>query len=148
MRPDDPVPTLGGRALLIALPGGGGYGVRDQRPLTDRDDVLPALRAPRSEPLTLAGPVRARLAGADGALWTATLCVEHADGFLQNVCEGVARGGAADVTVELGDACIEVTAGQALVLLVAGSSFPRWPRPPAAGTQRIGDRSSLELTTT
>jgi uncharacterized protein len=145
VRPDDPVPALGGRALLIQVPEWG-YGIRDQRSLVGRDDVLVALRAPRSKPLRLAGPVRARLAGADGALWTATLCVEHEDGFLQNVCEGVARGGGPDVTVELGDACIEVAPGQALVLLVAGSSYPRWPRPVAAGTQRIGAGSVLELT--
>jgi hypothetical protein len=107
--------------------------------------VLFMLRAPRTEPLLLAGPVRARLAGADPGMWAATLCVEHADGFLQNVCEGVRRG-AGEVTIELGDACIEVAAGQSIVLLVAGSSYPRWPRPAAEGVQRLGTGSTLELT--
>jgi hypothetical protein len=32
-------------------------------------------------------------------------------------------------------------------VLVAGSSFPRWPRPKQAGTQRVLDGSRLELTT-
>ncbi len=147
VRPDDPVPALGGRGLLIQVPGGG-WGVRDQRPLIGRDDVLVALRAPRT--VTLAGPVRAQLqVRADAeAFWAVTLCVEHEDGFLQNVCEGIRRAapGTTSVTVELGDACIEVAPGQSLVALVAGSSYPRWPRPPAAGTQRIGEGSVLEFT--
>jgi hypothetical protein len=64
-----------------------------------------------------------------------TLCVEREDGCLQNICEGVARTspGATDATVELGDACIEIAPGQALVALVAGSSYSRWPRPAAEG---------------
>jgi hypothetical protein len=33
--------------------------------------------------------------------------------------------------------CATVEAGQPLVALVAGSSFPRWPRPKARGTQRL-----------
>ena len=150
VQPDEPVPSLGGRGLLVQVPGEG-FGVRDQRPVAARDDVLTALRAPRTEPLTLAGPMRARLAvGANlnaDALWTVTLCVEHEDGFLQNICEGVARTqpGATDVTVELGDACVEVAPAQSLVALVAGSSYPRWPRPAAAGTQRVADGSRLEL---
>ena len=151
VRTDDPVPSLGGRGLLVQVPGWG-FGVRDQRPLLGRDDVLVALRARRAEPLNLTGPVRARLAidadtGAD-ALWTATLCVEHADGFLQNICEGVARTPprATDATVELGDVCVEVAPGQALVVLLAGSSYPRWPRPAAPGTQRVESGSRLDLT--
>jgi predicted acyl esterase len=149
VRPDDPVPALGGRALLVGVPGRGD-GVRDQRPLVGRDDVHVALRAPLPGARTLAGPVRARLAAeADaGALWTVTLCLEQADGALHNLCEGVARAGGGEhaVVVELGDVCVDVADGQALVVLVAGSSFPRWPRPPAAGTQRIGAGSALELT--
>jgi hypothetical protein len=46
----------------------------------------------------------------------------------------------------LGDACIEIAPGQALVALVAGSSYPRWARPAAAGTQRVVEGSRLELT--
>jgi hypothetical protein len=43
--------------------------------------------------------------------------------------------------------CATVEAGQPLVALVAGSSFPRWPRPKARGTQRLLGGSRLELTT-
>jgi uncharacterized protein len=149
VRPDDPVPSLGGRGLVIQVPGGG-WGPRDQRPLLGRPDVAPAGRVEWSRPVTLAGPVRTRLrTAADGpARWVITLCLEAADGALHNLCEGIARApaGATDVTVELGDVCVEVGAGQALVALLAGSSFPRWPRPEAAGAQEILAGSALELT--
>lgn len=52
--------------------------------------------------------------------------------------------------MELGDICVEVTAGQAVVTLLADSSFPRWPQPEAAGAQKILDGSpptSLEAET-
>jgi uncharacterized protein len=149
VRPDDPVPSLGGRGLLIQVPGGG-WGPRDQRPLLDRPDVAVAGRARWPRPVTLAGPLRARLrTSAEGpAYWVVTVCLEAADGALHNLCEGIARAptGATDVTVELGDVCVEVGAGQALVALVAGSSFPRWPRPETAGAQQILVGSRLELT--
>jgi uncharacterized protein len=149
VRPDEPVPSLGGRGLLVQVPGGG-WGPRDQRPLLGRPDVAVAGRVAWPRPVTLAGPVRARLrAAAEGpAQWVVTLCLEAADGALHNLCEGIARApaGASDVTVELGDVCAEVGPGQALVALAAGSSFPRWPRPETAGAQEILADSVLELT--
>jgi predicted acyl esterase len=117
-----------------------------------RPDVLATGRTAWPQATTLAGPVRARLSiGAEGsepALWAATLCVERPDGALHNLCEGVART-AADAThvdVELGDACIEIAPGEALVTLIAGSSFPRWPRPRAERTQHVLEGSLLEVT--
>lgn len=151
VRPEDPVPSLGGRGLLVGV-AGIDFGARDQRPLAGRPDVHVALRAAGAEATTLAGPVRAHLAvepeGDRAALWTVTLCLEQPEGAWLNLCEGVGRSapGAERLTVELGDVCVEVAAGQALVVLVAGSSFPRWPRPPAARTQAILEGSALELT--
>ena len=151
VRAADPVPSLGGRGLLVQVPGFG-FGVRDQRPLLDRPDVLVAARAARPEPLTLAGPVRASLTvGADAPGpqdWAVTLCLEQPDGALDNLCEGIARAepGARRVTVELGDVCVELPPGAELVALVAGSSFPRWPRPAADGRRRLEPGSALDLT--
>ena len=151
VRPEDPVPTLGGRGLLVQTPGGG-WGVRDQRPLLGRPDVAAAGRIEWPRPTIFAGPVRARLRtvaeGPGDSHWVLILCLEREDGSLQNLCEGVARAPAAapEVTVDLGDVCVEVAAGEALVTLLAGSSFPRWPRPQAAGAQEILEGSVLELT--
>jgi hypothetical protein len=62
--------------------------------------------------------------------------------------EGVgADEGGGTVTVSLGDLCATVEPDQPLVALVAGSSFPSWPRPQRFGTQRLLDGSRLELTT-
>ena len=83
----------------------------------------------------------------DEAQWAVTLCVERACGAWHNLCEGVARG-AGDVTVELGDVCADVAAGERLVLLVAASCYPRWPRPPGRASQALGPGSALELSTT
>jgi uncharacterized protein len=146
---DDPVPSLGGRGLLVGVPGGG-WGVRDQRPAAARDDVAVAARHMSPERRWLAGPATAtlRTEAAPGSTWVVTLCVEQPDGALHNLTEGVgADDGNGTVVVPLGDVCAVVKAEQALVALVAGSSFPRWPRPRSDATQRLLEGSSLELTT-
>ena len=147
--PADPVPSLGGRGLLVEVPGSG-YGIRDQRGIAARDDVAVALRHAPTKRRWLAGPVRAvlRTQAEPGAIWTVMLCVEQPDGALQNLTEGVASDdGDGVVTVPLGDVCAVVEPGQTLVALAAGSSFPRWPRPKQLSTQRLLEGSQLELTT-
>jgi hypothetical protein len=74
--------------------------------------------------------------------------VEQPDGALHNLTEGVGTDdGDGAVTVALGDVCAAIEPGQPLVALVAGSSFPRWPRPDRPGRQRLLQGSRLELTT-
>jgi len=149
--PADPVPTRLGRGLLVHVPGFG-YGVADQRPLLERGDVHVAARTTLSEDTLLAGTVTAHLKteaeGAEERLWAATLCVEQPDGALHNLVDGVAAasGDATQVDVSLGDTFAALPAGSTIVLLIAGSSFPRWPRPQTAGEQRVLAGSTLELT--
>ena len=148
--PADPAPTLGGRGLLIKVPGSG-WGVRDQRPLAARRDVAVAASHSEPEGRWLAGPVSAtlRTEARPGATWAVTLCLEQSDGALHNLTEGVALDdGSGTAVVDLGDVCAAVDAGQPMVALVAGSSFPRWPRPQAGTTQRLLEGSTLELTAT
>jgi putative CocE/NonD family hydrolase len=146
----DPVPTLGGAGLLVHVPGYG-FGPRDQRPLLDRGDVLTVARLDWPEPQELAGTVTVRLDGDvavdPGGLWVVTLCLQRADGPLLNISAGVAAApaGRAVVVVELDDVCLEVTPEDALVVLVAGSSFPRWPRPGGDGRQRVLAGSTITL---
>lgn len=146
--PADPAPSLGGRGLLVQVPGWG-WGVRDQRPVAARADVTVALRDAAAEPRLLAGPVVAELrteANA-GSTWVVTLCVEQPGGALHNLAEGIAvDDGRGSATVALGDVCAAVEPGQALVALVAGSSFPRWPRPAERGTQSLLEGSRLVVT--
>jgi uncharacterized protein len=147
--PAQPVPSLGGRGLLVGVPGRG-FGIRDQRPIAARDDVAVALRHAMPQPCWLAGSARAvlRTEAEPGSMWTVTLCVEQPDGALHNLTEGVATdAGVGGVTVSLGEVCAAIEAGRPVVALVAGSSFPRWPRPASAGRQRLLEGSRLELTT-
>jgi uncharacterized protein len=147
--PGDPVPSLGGRGLFVQVPGWG-YGVRDQRPVAQRPDVLVAGRWSERERRWLAGPVGAvlRTETEPGSTWAVTLCLEQPDGALHNLSEGVARDdGTGETVVSLGDVCTTVEPGQALVALVAGSSFPRWPRPRGRADQRVLEGSRLEVTT-
>jgi putative CocE/NonD family hydrolase len=147
--PADPVPSLGGRGLLVEVPGWG-FGIRDQRAVAARDDVAVAVGHAAPERRWLAGPASAllRTDAEPGSMWTVTLCVEQPDGALHNLTEGVGTDqGDGTVTVPLGDACATVEPGRRLVALVAGSSFPRWPRPKHVGTQRVLEGSRLELTT-
>jgi uncharacterized protein len=144
-------PTLGGRALLVSFPGTG-FGVRDQRPLAARDDVLTLhAQAPPGMRTLLAGPVSARLpVAADGegrCDWAATLCLVGSDGRLDNLCEGIARcdATAAEVAIELGDVCVELAPGARLALLVAGGSFPRWEGVSRAGRQRVMPGGALRV---
>jgi putative CocE/NonD family hydrolase len=153
--PAAPVPTYGGRGLQVQVPGWG-RGIADQRPLLGRADVHVAARLTLARDTLLAGPIAAVLAtAADGdgdgdRLWVATLCAEQADGALHNLAESVAAAppAAARVDVDLGDTFARLPAGSTLVLLVAGSSFPRWPKPLVAGSQRVLPGSQLELTIT
>lgn len=151
VNPDDPVPTLGGRGLLVAVPGGG-YGVSDQRQLTERADVLTSSPLELDQDLVLAGPIVAHLKTQPvfddlERTWVATLCVMEPSGTLVNLAEGIARvASAADsVEVHLGDTFAGLADGAQLVLLVAGSSFPRWPRPSARCVQTLLLGSRLEL---
>jgi putative CocE/NonD family hydrolase len=147
--PAAPVPSLGGRGLLVEVPGSG-FGIHDQRAIAARGDVAVALRHAAPERRWLAGPVFAllRTDAEPGGMWTVTLCVEQPDGALHNLTEGVGTDqGDGTVTVSLGDVCATVEAGQPLVALVAGSSFPRWPRPQHVGTQRVLEGSRLQLST-
>lgn len=149
--PGAPVPTRGGRGLQVLTPGWG-RGIFDQRPLLNRADVHVAARITLEEHSLLAGPVAARLAtsaqGDGRRLWVATLCIQQPDGALHNLVEGVAAApaDATSVDVELGDTLAWLPAGSTLVLLLAGSSYPRWPRPATAGLQRLHTGSCLQLT--
>ncbi len=86
--PSDPVPTLGGRELTIPA------GIKDQRPIENRPDVLVFTTNPLPEPLEVIGRIKA-------VLWVSTnvpdtdflvrLCDVYPDGRSYNVAEGIIR---------------------------------------------------------
>jgi uncharacterized protein len=149
----DAVPRArGGRRLQGGVPGGG-FGPHDQRPLLEDGHALRLSVAAPAEGLTAVGPATAMLAvaatGSDARQWVAILCLEDAEGALVNLAEGVAVAPAAasEITIELGDLCIELAPGARLALLVAGGLARRFPAPAASSEQRV-DSASLVLTVT
>ncbi len=86
--PANPVPTLGGRELTIPA------GIKDQRPIENRPDMLVFTTDPLSEPLEVVGRIKA-------VLWVSTnvpdtdffvrLCDVYPDGRSYNIAEGVLR---------------------------------------------------------
>jgi uncharacterized protein len=140
----------GGRRLACSVPGSG-MGPRDQRPSLQDGRALRFDADPLVERIVATGPASATLAvGATGDAqrqWVAILCLEESGGELINLAEGVteAPAGAAEITVELGDICVELEPGARLVLVVSGGLAGRFPPPAAPAEQRV-DGASLELT--
>jgi len=86
--PADPVPTRGGNTLILAM------GVQDQRPVEARPDVLVYTSPALVEPLEVTGPISVTLYAASSAPdtdFTAKLVDVRADGYAQNLTDGIVR---------------------------------------------------------
>ncbi len=131
--PADPPPSVGGE-----LPAGGGP--VDNKRLEARDDVLVLSSAPLTEPLRVAGTVRAALdlqIGGDGAHVFVRLCDVDPGGTSRNVCDGIlavprdhdayAHAGGV-VAVDLAATAHRFAPGHRLRLQVSGGAFPRFAR--------------------
>ncbi len=137
--PADPTPAVGGRLLTPDA------GVRDNRALAARADVVTFTTAPLAADLVIAGPPVATLdhfADPPHADVFVRLCDVAPNGRGRNVADGMVRRDPADgpVTIELDPCFHRVAAGHRLSLLVAGGAHPRFPRnngtgePPADAT--------------
>ena len=138
--PLDPVPTLGGNVMLAVR------GVRDQRPLSARRDVLTFTGAPLDRTLQIAGRVTANLwvsSSEPDTDFVARLIDVHPDGYMHNLCDGIIRARyrhslkEADwlkpaevyqLKVDLWSIAHVFKPGHRLAVQVASSSFPRWDR--------------------
>ena len=141
--PAHPAPTLGGNTLM---PGVYPPGVKDQRPLSRRPDVLTFTGVPLERPLVAVGRVGARLWASSSAPDTdfvARLLDVHPDGTMENVCDGIIRaryrdaltgpqwlepGRANALRVDLWSVAHVFKAGHRPGVQVTSSSFPRWDR--------------------
>jgi putative CocE/NonD family hydrolase len=139
--PADPVPTRGGPLCC----GDVDDGPRDRTAVDARDDVRTYDTPPLSEPLTLAGPVRAELVVAvDTPDADVVATLSHVtDGGVYPVCSGIRRlryrhgrdrespvDGPVRVPVDMWDAHHRIPASDRLRLSVAGSDFPRFDAHP------------------
>lgn len=142
--PADPTPTHGGALLMHAL---FGPGVKDQRPIEAREDVLTFTTLPLAQDVEVTGPVTVELWAASDAPDTdfvARLVDVHPDGFAQNLTDGIvrARYREGDVpqllepglpylfTIDLWSTANVFKAGHRIRLDIASASFPRWDRNP------------------
>ena len=137
--PADPTPSVGGATLSVTA------GVRDNRPLEKRPDVLLFTSAPLDQPVEVIGDVTAELhvtRDNPNADLFVRLCDVDAPGDAhsrsRNVCDGIVRLTDADplagtVRVSLIGAAHRFGRGHRLRLQVAGGAHPRFARNPGNG---------------
>lgn len=138
--PKDPVPTLGGTII------GEGKGVRDQRPIQSREDLLLYTGEVLEANVEITGPVVVQLFASSSAPdtdFTAKLIDVHPDGYAQNIVDGIVRarfrdsldqpalmepGTVYEFTIDLWATSHVFLAGHRMQLEIASSNFPRYDR--------------------
>ena len=153
--PADPAPTAGGNVLIID------YGVFDQTPVEDRNDVLVYTTDPLERDLEVTGPIKVQLFAASSAIdtdFTAKLVDLRPDGYAQNIQDGIVRaryrtsaaqpsfiipGRVVEYTIDLWATSHVFKAGHRIRLDVSSSNFPRFDRNPNTGAP-IGVDERLE----
>lgn len=141
--PARPVPTVGGANFHFFT---ATAGIRDQRPVADRPDVLVYTSPPLRDGVRIVGRVEAVVFAATSAPqtdFTAKLVVVRPDGYARIVQEGIrrgadpghtpGRGGVGRYTIDLGYTAIEVPVGHRIRLEVSSSNFPKYDRNPNTG---------------
>ena len=133
--PADPTPSVGGAILALNA------GVRDNRAVEQRPDVLVFSSEPLDEPVEVIGDVTAELhvtRDNPNADLFVRLCDVDRRGRSRNVCDGIVRLTEADplagtVRVSLIGAAHRFGRGHRLRIQVAGGAHPRFARNPGNG---------------
>jgi putative CocE/NonD family hydrolase len=134
--PSDPTPSVGGPRLMGRV-----AGIRDNRRVEARPDVLVYTSAPLEEPVEAIGPVRAviRTTSSTPSFDVfVRVCDVHPDGRSVNICDGLARvdgtpGEVHEVAVDLWPMAHVFTPGHRIRVQVSGGAHPRWARNPGTG---------------
>jgi uncharacterized protein len=145
--PADPTPSVGGATLALNA------GVRDNRSVEQRPDVLVFSSEPLDEPVEVIGDVMAELhvtRDNPNADLFVRLCDVDVRGRSRNVCDGIVRLTGADsltgtFRVSLIGAAHRFDRGHRLRLQVAGGAYPRFARNPGNGQV---DASALDFVAT
>jgi putative CocE/NonD family hydrolase len=138
--PANPVPTCGGNTLIIPV------GVKDQREVETRQDVLVYSSEPLEKPLEVTGPLKVVLYASSSAPdtdFTAKLVDVRPDGYAQNIADGILRaryreslntakwlsnGEVYELTIDLWATSHVFLPGHRLRVEVSSSNFPRFDR--------------------
>jgi hypothetical protein len=142
--PANPTPTYGGAILMNAIYG---PGVKDQRAIEARDDVLVYTSEVLTQDTEVTGPVVVKLWASSDAPDTdfvARLVDVHPDGFAQNLTDGIIRaryrngnnapaellepGQPYEFTIDLWSTANLFKAGHRIRLDITSACFPRWDR--------------------
>jgi putative CocE/NonD family hydrolase len=133
--PADPTPSVGGATISLTA------GVRDNRPVEQRPDVLVFSSEPLDEPVEVVGDVTAELRVTrdnPNADLFVRLCDVDERGRSRNVCDGIVRLTDPDplagtVSISLIGAAHRFGRGHRLRLQVAAGAHPRFARNPGNG---------------
>lgn len=146
--PLNPVPTTGGVNFHFFLDN---LGVKDQRPVENRRDVLVYTSPPLKEDLDIIGPLQAVVyASSEGRQtdFTAKLVEVRDDGYARIIEDGIKRGpdgtsqGSVTTmepdqvyrfTIDLGATAIAIPKGHQLRVEISSSNFPKYSRNPNTG---------------
>ena len=135
--PAAPTPAVGGPMLIAQH-----AGVRDNRELEARPDVLTYTSGPLDRPVELIGPVTAEVYVRCSVAYFdvfVRLCRVDRRGRSWNICDGLSRvdgeagGEAVRVPVTLWPTACRLAAGEQLRVQVSGGAHPRWARNPGSG---------------
>jgi putative CocE/NonD family hydrolase len=146
--PMNPVPTIGG-ANFHFFPDV--LGVKDQRVIEERSDVLVYTSEALASDLDICGPVRVLIYAATEAKdtdFTAKLVEVRKDGYARNIVEGIVRasyrnsleesellepGRIYRLSIDLGATAIRIPEGHRIRLEISSSNFPKYDRNPNTG---------------
>lgn len=159
--PMNPVPTNGGANFHFMLHL---VGVKDQRDIEDREDVLVYTSDPLAEELEIVGPVKAVVhVSSEGrdTDFTAKLVQVRPDGYARIIEEGIQRvsfrngpgkreliepGTVYKITIDMGSTAITIPPGHRLRLEVSSSNFPKYDRNPNTGEDPLRARELKPVT--
>ena len=135
--PEDPVPTLGGANFHFFA----NTGIRDQRGIERRKDILSYTGPRLTRDLVIAGRVRAILrvsSEAPSTDFTAKLIDVTLDGEAFNIVDGIARVSLPDrgvhrIVIDLGEIAMRIPKGHRLRVDISSSNFPKFDRNPNTG---------------
>lgn len=154
--PASPVPTLGGNVCCTSVP----LGMRDHRPIEEREDVLVYSTPPLAQAVEVTGPIRMKLYAATSARdtdWVARLLDVYPDGRVYNLQDGIVRaryragkeqpaallepGRVYEYEIDMWATSNVFLPGHRIRLEITSSNFPRFDRnlntgeDPATGTR-------------
>jgi len=156
--PQNPVASHGG-----ALHMGSSFetGVKDQREIETRPDVLCYTTSPLEADMEVTGPIKVKLYASSSAPdtdYVARLIDVHPDGFAQNLTDGIVRARyrngaesemlppneATEFEIDLWATSNVFKAGHCIRVDITSSNFPRWDRNPNSG-QAFGTKPKYQI---